>query len=255
MSEIRPIDKAIEILSRTNDGNDLSPTHLTLMEHAANGFLNEKGLEKLEEIYQHVMAGEYKKPYLQGVEFMTNDNDGFVYFKDKQVEHFSWDYMYSPAAKDYLIELQDKYLFMERNGLTGKSVYDEDFCAMYNSENLDKLSKSAEGNTIMFSNIRSNGGSSISFFLPGRVDEDDVWDCEHQKYLVQQYDYVREFKSAIELFKFGSGEERPATDEELKLINCSFRFLKDNNHIESVASMEFERYANFVDEDEEGVEL
>ena len=73
--------------------------------------------------------------------------------------------------------------------------------------------------------------------------------------MVQQYDYVREFKSAIELFKFGSGEERPATEEELKLINCSFRFLKDNHHIESVASMEFERYANFIDEDEEGVEL
>ena len=78
MSEIRPIDKAIEILSRTNDGNDLSPTHLTLMDYAANGFLNEKGLEKLDEIYQQVIAGEYRMPYLQGVEFMTNSQNVLV---------------------------------------------------------------------------------------------------------------------------------------------------------------------------------
>ena len=53
----------------------------------------------------------------------------------------------------------------------------------------------------------------------------------------------------------GFEERFKTTEEELKLINCSFRFLKDNHHIESVASMEFERYANFIDEDEEGVEL
>lgn len=31
------------ILILTNDGDDLSPLELKLLEHAANGFLNEKG--------------------------------------------------------------------------------------------------------------------------------------------------------------------------------------------------------------------
>ena len=258
MSEIRPIDKAIEILSRTNDGDDLSLTHLTLMDYAANGFLNEKGLEKLDEIYQQVMAGEYKKPYLQGVEFMTNDHEGFIYFKDREVEHFSGFYMYSPAAKDYLIELQDKYLFMERNGLEDKSIHDEDFLDMYNTENLEKLQSLMNGNAIIFSRIESHGASSAKYLLPGKANEDDVWNSEHQKHLIKQFDYIRVFNTSIEYFKFGSGEERPATADELRIMNCSFHYLKDHNRLESLGKIEFERLDNLPnneEEDDEEVEM
>ncbi len=38
-------DMACDILQRTNDGDDLEPMHLKLIEDAVNGFLNEKGIQ------------------------------------------------------------------------------------------------------------------------------------------------------------------------------------------------------------------
>lgn len=34
-------DKALEILKKTHDGDDLTPQHLWLVENAVNGFFNE----------------------------------------------------------------------------------------------------------------------------------------------------------------------------------------------------------------------
>ena len=36
-------DKACEILQRTNDGDDLAPNHLWLVQEMVNGHLNERG--------------------------------------------------------------------------------------------------------------------------------------------------------------------------------------------------------------------
>jgi hypothetical protein len=41
-----PIDKTIEVLERTNDGDELSPLHLKLFEWAVNGALNDEGKTK-----------------------------------------------------------------------------------------------------------------------------------------------------------------------------------------------------------------
>jgi hypothetical protein len=65
------IQKAIEIIEKTNDGDDLSPSHLKLTENAVNGFLNELGQQEFDKLYTAVSHGNYKQPYLQGVEFMT----------------------------------------------------------------------------------------------------------------------------------------------------------------------------------------
>ena len=83
------IDKILTILQKTNDGDNLSPEHLKLVELGANGYLNQAGLAALDRLYESVEAGTYTKPYHLGVEFMTRDHGGFVYFKDKEVEHYS----------------------------------------------------------------------------------------------------------------------------------------------------------------------
>lgn len=44
-------EMAIEILRATNDGNELSPHHLKLVELAVNGFLNEAGTAAFEDLY------------------------------------------------------------------------------------------------------------------------------------------------------------------------------------------------------------
>lgn len=52
---------ALEILRATNDGDDLDPQHLKLVEMAVNGFLNEKGQQAFKELLALVRAG-YSKP-------------------------------------------------------------------------------------------------------------------------------------------------------------------------------------------------
>ena len=83
-----PYDMIIEILEKTNDGNDLSPLHLKLVELTANDFLSEAGEIALYELYANVKKG-YVKPWFLGVEHMTQDHEGFVYWKGIQVEHYS----------------------------------------------------------------------------------------------------------------------------------------------------------------------
>lgn len=82
-------DKSIEILQRTHDGNDLAPHHLKLVELAVNGWLSEKGEVAFEELYQSVLTG-YQKPWHCGVEHVTKDHAGYIYWKGICIEHFSY---------------------------------------------------------------------------------------------------------------------------------------------------------------------
>ena len=82
-------DKSIEILRRTNDGDDLSPLHLKLVELAANGWLSEQGEVAFEELYQSALKG-YTKPWHCGVEHVTKDHAGYIYWKGVRIEHFSF---------------------------------------------------------------------------------------------------------------------------------------------------------------------
>jgi len=50
-------EAAIEIITATNDGDDLAPHHLKLVENAVNGFLNEKGQQAFEDLLANVRNG------------------------------------------------------------------------------------------------------------------------------------------------------------------------------------------------------
>lgn len=80
-------DKACEIIRRTNDGDDLAPEHLYLVQEMVNGHLNEQGEIAFEELYQSVLRG-YKKPWFHGIEHLTRDHEGYIYWKGKVVEHY-----------------------------------------------------------------------------------------------------------------------------------------------------------------------
>lgn len=87
------IDACIDILRHTNDGNDLEPTHLSLVEMAANNRLNEAGHAALHNLHEEVMAGRYAKPWLCSVEHVTRDHGGNVFWKGIPIEHFSFHIM------------------------------------------------------------------------------------------------------------------------------------------------------------------
>ncbi len=82
-------EKSIEILQRTHDGNDLAPYHLKLVEIAVNGGLSEQGEVAFEELYQSALKG-YRKPWHCGVEHVTKDHEGYIYWKDIKIEHFTF---------------------------------------------------------------------------------------------------------------------------------------------------------------------
>lgn len=109
-------DMAGEILQKTNDGNNLSPQHLKLVENAVNNFLNEKGIQVFKELYKNVKNG-YKKPFLHNVENITIDNEGYVYYKDKQIEHFEFDYAFSKESEEYTKELAKRCKDLENKGI------------------------------------------------------------------------------------------------------------------------------------------
>jgi hypothetical protein len=106
------IEKALEILPKTHDGNDLDPDHLKLLELAVNGFLNAKGLALFEELYQSVLKG-YVKPWLHGVENLTIDNVGYVYWKGIQVEHYNLGWHRSTDAKKQAEEVGRRCRLLE----------------------------------------------------------------------------------------------------------------------------------------------
>ena len=92
-------EKALAIISATHDGEDLAPEHLKLVENAVNGFLNEAGVQMFGDLHEQVTTGHYNRPWLQGVENLTRDHEGYVYWKGKHIDHWSGDLPYSEEGK------------------------------------------------------------------------------------------------------------------------------------------------------------
>jgi hypothetical protein len=78
------------ILCGTDDGDGLDRFGLWLVQEGCNGHLNETGLKALAAIAEQVKAGTYRKPWFHGVENLTQDHEGYVYWRGKQIEHFSY---------------------------------------------------------------------------------------------------------------------------------------------------------------------
>lgn len=77
-------------LEKTNDGDDLSPEDLRLVEYCANNPLTEKSEIAIRKLHQNVISG-YHKPWYHGIKNMTQDHEGFIYWKGIRVEHYSFD--------------------------------------------------------------------------------------------------------------------------------------------------------------------
>jgi hypothetical protein len=108
-------DLAIEIMRSTKDGDNLAPQHLKLVERAVNGFLNEQGEVEFYELVSNVRKG-YVKPWFHDIENLTIDHAGYVYWKDKQVEHYTPRWAYTDDAKQAATELARRCRHLESIG-------------------------------------------------------------------------------------------------------------------------------------------
>ncbi len=109
-------DIAIDILRKTNDGDELDPQHLKLLEMAVNGFLNTKGEAAFRELHASVLAG-YRKPWLHGVENLTINHAGYVRWKGSIVEHYNISWAFSAESKAEAQELGRRCAILEAKGI------------------------------------------------------------------------------------------------------------------------------------------
>ena len=116
-------EKAIEIIQRTNDGEDLAPRHLKLVENAVNGFLTEEGMHAFRDLHAQVMKG-YVKPWFCGIEHLTIDHEGYVYWRGVEVEHYSFGPNQRVECKEAAEELSRRCRTVEERGekVTMKTV-------------------------------------------------------------------------------------------------------------------------------------
>ena len=110
-------DMSIEILRKTRDGEDLAPEHLWLLQTAVNGWLAEAGEVAFMDLYANVTSESgYVRAWLHGQEHLTKYHEGFVYWRGKQVEHYSFreDRDGERAAA---LELAKRCRYLDRIGL------------------------------------------------------------------------------------------------------------------------------------------
>lgn len=86
------LDKAIAILAATQDGDALQPEDLGLVQSAVNGNLNDIGTMAFERLHNSVADGSYMadQHWFHGIEHLTRDHQGYVYWKGRRVEHYSF---------------------------------------------------------------------------------------------------------------------------------------------------------------------
>jgi ABC-type glycerol-3-phosphate transport system substrate-binding protein len=90
-------EKAITILQKTNDGDDLDPLDLKLVELAVNDFLNDEGKQAFQKLFDDVNKG-YVAPWFHGIENMLRTQQGYILWKGKQVEHYDSPWAYTPVG-------------------------------------------------------------------------------------------------------------------------------------------------------------
>ena len=111
------IDKALEIIRATHDGDDLSPSHLKLVELAVNGLLNEAGTLAFEELYQNATKPTgYTVPGFHGIEHLTRDHQGYVRWKGLHVEHYDSPWCYTDQAGVAAQEIARRCRLLESRG-------------------------------------------------------------------------------------------------------------------------------------------
>jgi hypothetical protein len=111
------IDQSIEILRDSRDGEDLEPAHLSLVEAAANNLLTERGVQAFQQLHAEVTSGKYTKPWLCGVERVTRNHQGYVYWKGNRIEHFTFSAMDAAHLKAITQRLAEKCRHIEALGL------------------------------------------------------------------------------------------------------------------------------------------
>ena len=92
-----------------------------MLEHAVNGRLNDNGETAFADLHSGVLKG-YVKPWFRGIEHVTIDHAGYVYWKGIQVEHYCTHRMTNEQQQTQTEELARRCLIVEGRGLVVTSL-------------------------------------------------------------------------------------------------------------------------------------
>lgn len=113
--DLTDIDRALDILQRANDGDDLVPFDLWLVQEAVNGHLSERGRQAFLDLCARVEAG-YRVGWLHGIEHLVMAPDGYVSWKGEIVEHYDERLRTSEDGRRQAIEIARRCRILEERG-------------------------------------------------------------------------------------------------------------------------------------------
>ena len=258
-------EKGYEILARAENGYDLDPDDYRLANFASIDCLKETGIEKFNELYRRVVAGEYAPKWLRGVENMTRDQEGYIYYKDVHVEHYNRSYMPSQSAKRELIELRSRCEFLERNDIPVSCVNVVwawgNHEKAYGQEKQAELDKALAGQGMTFSRIvvDNNWNEETKFIMLGTVDWESAKNSLEFRDFCNRNDSEKGFEVSIQTYHYG-GDGVAGSAAAYDVLPSCFDYLQENGQLEKVKSQNFmveperEGEAEFDDEAEDDME-
>jgi hypothetical protein len=110
---------------------------------------------------------------LHGIENITRDYEGYIYYKGIQVEHYDRDYVYSEDAKNSLMELKRRCEFLENKGIPvscGSAVWGwEKYADEYGARRQKELDALLGREGILYSKVEIyNSGREHTYFVCGK---------------------------------------------------------------------------------------
>ena len=110
--------KVRDILESTNNGRDLDPPHYWLVENAVNKTLTKKEDDALKALHAISQSPDgYQKSWFHGIEHLTIDYVGNIYWKNTRVETYLLQWAYSDEGKTAAQKLADKCNHLENIGV------------------------------------------------------------------------------------------------------------------------------------------
>ena len=119
--DITDIDRALDVLSSTSDGDDLLPADLWLVQEAVNGRLTERGQLTFLELWRRVESG-YSVGWLHGIEHLVMAPDGYVSWRGEIVEHYDERLRTSNDGRRQALEIARRCRILEDRGASVNST-------------------------------------------------------------------------------------------------------------------------------------
>jgi hypothetical protein len=114
-------ETAIDILTRTSDGDDLAPTRSEVARKRRQRTPHRKGKIAFADLNKRVVNG-YVRLWFRGVEHVTIDHEGYIYWRGNHVEHYCIRLMTAERQQSETEGLARRCLIVEGRGLAVSST-------------------------------------------------------------------------------------------------------------------------------------